>query len=69
MQFHFAQYEKNLIRCSIQIKEEITLVCRNETHFAQIFISVNLTEMNIHFSLVNTGARDDIKPTANILSV
>ena len=49
--------------------ETITSTCRNKTHFAQVFISVILTEMNVHFCFVNTGARDEIRPTANILFV
>ena len=43
----------------------IILKYRNET-FASIFISVNLTESNIHSEFANVGSRDEIRLTVKI---
>ena len=62
MRLHFARKQKNSYRLSWQTMEVFTCAQRNEIEFRAIFISVNLTEMNIHFGCVNA---DDLKATRN----
>ena len=53
MRLHFARKQKNSYRLSLQTMEVFTWAHRNEVEFRAIFISVNLTEMNVHFGCVN----------------
>ena len=62
MRLHFACKQQNSYRLSLQTMEVFTGVHRNEIEFWPIFVSVNLTEMNIHFGYVNA---DYLKATRN----
>ena len=53
MRLHFARKQKNSYRLSLQTMKVFTWAHRNEVEFRAIFISVNLTEMNVHFGCVN----------------